>query len=157
MVTRLVLGCAMAAWGLSIAAIPLVAGATQAIDAAVAPLYVGQEVLVEGIVTAAERDGFIVRLRLGQPPQALTVQLVLGMLSRFPAHPEVHYLGKRVRVFGKITEFRGTAEIIVRDPDRIALYDDPASLDDAAALRQRVEQLEQRLNEIERDAAETGE
>lgn len=133
-------------------ALPLAAHANPPIDAAVAPLYVGHELLVEGVVTAAERDGYIVRLRLGQPPQTLTVQLVLGMLSRFPSQPEEHYLGRRVRVYGTISEFRGKAEIIVRDPDRIAVHDDTSTADaeNAGALRERVERLEERLRAIER-------
>lgn len=146
--------CQLPAWtvaALLLAALPQAALAAPPIDASVAPLYVGREMLVEGVVTAVERDGYIVRLRLGDPPQALRVQLVLGMLSRFPEDPQAHYLGNRVHVFGKITEFRGVAEIIVRDPERIALAEGASRIgsDEKAALLERLERLEERLRTLE--------
>jgi len=133
---------------------PQVAHAQPPIDAAVASLYVGKEVTVEGVVTAAERDGFIVRLRLDQPPQELRVQLILGMLSRFPSAPEVHYLGQRIRVFGKVQEFRGVREILVRDPTRIAIVDGDHGVEttETEQLQERLQQLEERLRALEAGA-----
>lgn len=120
---------------------------------AVAPLYVGSEQLLEGQVTAAVRDGHIVRLQVGDPPASITLQLVLGMLSRFPTQPEQHYLGQRIRAFGPLHSFRGQTEMIVRDPDNIAiLANQPATAidpDEHQALQQRVESLERRLEELE--------
>lgn len=134
--------------------LPASAPAGSVIDANVAPLYVGQEAIVEGVVTAAVRDGYVVRLSLGDGPQPLRVQLVLGMLSRFPAQPENYYLGKTVRVAGKITEFRGQAEIVVREPHNIALSSElpPEPVDSTAevnSLNERVRELEERIRQLE--------
>lgn len=134
---------------LVLAALPA-AAAEPPVDAGVAALYVGREITVEGDVTAATRDGYVVRLTVGTPPAHLRVQLLLGMLSRFPKDPEVFYLGRRVRVFGRVGEFRGEAEIILREPDRILVVD--ASAPGAAevdALKERVRELEERLQDLE--------
>lgn len=134
---------------LALVALPA-AAAEPPVDAGVAALYVGREVTVEGDVTAATRDGYVVRLTLGTPPAHLRVQLLLGMLSRFPKDPEVFYLGRRVRVFGRVGEFRGEAEMILREPDRILVVDaatrEGAEVD---ALKERVRELEERLQDLE--------
>lgn len=139
----------LAALAVVVPALPA-AAAEPPVDAGVAALYVGREVTVEGVVSAAERDGYVVRLTVGTPPAHLRVQLLLGMLSRFPKDPEVFYLGRRVRVFGRVGEFRGEAEIILREPDRILVVD--AAVPEAAevdALKERVRELEERLQDLE--------
>lgn len=134
---------------LALVALPA-AAAEPPVDAGVAALYVGREVTVEGDVTAATRDGYVVRLTLGTPPAHLRVQLLLGMLSRFPKDPEVFYLGRRVRVFGRVGEFRGEAEIILREPDRILVVDAAAGEGaEVDALKERVRELEERLQDLE--------
>lgn len=133
------------------------------ISAAVASLYVGRTQVVEGKVEAAERRDSTVRLHLGTTPQSLVVSLILGLLSRFPAHPEQYYLGKEVRVVGTIESFRGVPEISVHDPDHIQVVEstsassrplpptEPAQLsaDEAAKLRQQVEQMRTRMQDLE--------
>lgn len=134
---------------LALAAVQAVA-AEPPIDAGVAALYVGRERSVEGVVTAAERDGYVARLTLGTPPNSLRVQLLLGMLSRFPEDPETHYLGRKVRVYGRIGEFRGQTEIILREPDRIVVVDEmPAADPNVGILEDRVRELEDRLRSLE--------
>ncbi len=91
------------------------------IAANVAGFFVGEEKLVEDTVTAAEREGNIVHLQLGKPPQALRVSLIIGLLSKFPAAPEQYYLGKTVRVTGMIHSFRGAPEMDVHDAADIQL------------------------------------
>lgn len=145
---------------LCFAALPAVA-AEPPIDAGVASLYVGRKVTVEGVVTAAERDGWIVRLDLGSPPQTLRVQLVLGILSRFPENPEAYYLGKEIRVYGEVAEFRGQPEIILREPDRIVVVggdDDPIPAErNVRVLENRVRELEDRLQVLESQTTPTAE
>jgi len=157
---------------------PAVAG-EQPISASVASLFVGEEKVVEDTVTAAARDGNVVRLRLGKPPRDLSVVLIIGLLSKFPADPERYYLGKPVRVAGVIRNFRGATEMEINDPARIevaamaALPVAPAavvqrSTAEAAAaaegpasegptlwrrldqLSERVRQLEERVQRLER-------
>lgn len=130
------------------------------ISANVAALFVGQEKIVEGTVEAAQRDGNVVRLRLGKSPHALTVSLVIGLLSDFPADPEHFYLGKSVRVAGMIESFRDTPEIVVHDAAKIRLSSAAAAAAeaadagkdgtaDASSLREQVQMLSERMRALE--------
>ncbi len=141
------------------------------ISATVAGLYVGRDQVIEGRVESAERREQTVQLHLGTTDQSLTVFLVIGLLSKFPPHPEQHYLGKEIRVSGTIESFRGVPEITVNDPERIQVVDRGASAPRPAAaaaagaadnevvrLRQQVEQLrsqaqllEERLKQLENE------
>jgi len=132
-----------------------------AISASVAPLFVGEEKIVEGKVTAAERDANVVHLRFGVAPQALTVSLVMGLLSDFPREPERYYLGQTVRVAGTIRSFKDRPEIVVHDPANIKLVGAPTQqvserappappgAEDAAALREQVKTLNERVRALE--------
>lgn len=126
------------AWLTSLCVIPTFPGesfatpADVSISPSVASLFVGKEKVVEGIVSAAPREGNVVRLQLGTPPQSLTVSLVIGLLSNFPPDPEHYYLGKTVRVVGTIQSFRGAGEIAIHDPALIQVVD--ASVPPAARL-----------------------
>jgi hypothetical protein len=152
----------------------LVAAADVSIAPSVASLFVGEEKTVEGVVATAARDGNTVRLRLGTPPQDVSVSLVIGLLSNFPADPEHYYTGKTIRVTGTIRSFRGAAEIVVHDPAVLQVVGvaPPAAMPPAAverpagrsggvmaeaslqqrldALGERVRQLEERVQQLER-------
>jgi hypothetical protein len=131
-----------------------------AISATVAPLFVGEEKIVEGTVIAADRDANVVYLRFGTAPQALTVSLVIGLLSDFPSDPEHYYLGHAVRVVGTIRSFKDRPEIVIHDPANIKLIDAttpqnsraaataPESAD-APALREQVKTLNERVRTLE--------
>jgi len=133
------------------------AGAAEApIAVAVAPLFVGEEKVVEGVVTAVSKDANVVTLQLGTPPHALTVSLVIGLLTRFPTNPEVYYAGKTVRVAGVIEDFRNVLEMTVRDPANIEVVDfdaarrtDPKIREEQEAMRARVQSLEERIRQLE--------
>lgn len=132
-----------------------------AISASVAPLFIGEEKIVEGKVTAAERDANVVHLRFGAAPQALTVSLVIGLLSDFPRDPEHYYLGQTVRVAGTIRSFKDRPEIVIHDPANIRIVAAttpqaneraPAALpssEDAAGLREQVKTLNERVRALE--------
>ena len=168
---------AVAVWcGLLLVALvrPGLADPTETIQPSEAPQFVGRKKIVEGRVTAAQRDGNGMRLRLGDAPHDLSVALLSSWLNDFGAAPERDYLGKTVRVTGVIRSFRGAPEIVVRDPAAIqvvgaatvpavgtssdpgaAASDSGAAADDSwvrerlDALDQRVRQLEQRLQQLE--------
>jgi hypothetical protein len=142
------------------ALITLVSTAAAAVEApitvSVAPLFVGEEKVVEGVVTAVEKDVNVVTLQLGTPPHTLAVSLVIGLLTRFPASPEVYYAGKTVRVAGTIEKFRDTLEMTIRDPANVEVVDlDAARREDAKlreeheAMRSRVQSLEERIRQLE--------
>lgn len=109
--TLVVVACGVSVWSG-----PLHAGGTNSpISASVASLFIGEDKLVEGTVSAAERDGNVLRLRLGPAPKDLSVALVRTWFSALPAEPETYFLGRTVRVAGTIQSFRGAPEIVVRD------------------------------------------
>jgi DNA/RNA endonuclease YhcR with UshA esterase domain len=151
----------VAGLGLVLPSLCLAASRDAAIAANVAPLFVGEEKIVEGTVTAAEREGSVVYLRFGSAPHSLTVSLVIGLLSNFPSEPERYYLGKAVRVVGLIRTFRDRPEIVIHDPADITLVDalPPAvseraavavpARDEAAALREQVKTLNERVRMLE--------
>ena len=155
-VTPWLAGLVLVLTGVSRAATP-----DSAISANVAMLFVGEEKIVEGTVTAAQRDANVVRLRCGAAPQALTVSLVIGLHSDFPAEPERYYLGKNVRVAGKIRSFKDHPEMVIHDPADIKVVgatvpqaSQPATAappagDDAAALREQVKTLNERVRTLE--------
>lgn len=148
---------------LGLAGVSRAASRDAAISANVATLFVGQEKIVEGTVTAAERDANVVHLRFGAAPQALTVSLVIGLLSDFPAEPERYYLGKSVRVAGTIRSFKDRPEMVIHDPADIKMVgatapqtSQPAAgarpgSDDAAALREQVKTLNERVRTLENE------
>ena len=128
------------------------------ITAGVAALFIDQDKIVEGPVTVVERDANTVRLRLGHPPQTLTVSLIIGLLSKFPPDPERYYFGKTVRVFGTIHSFRGELEMVIHDPALIEIADAPRTAtpaidtsvrDNIDALKQRVRELEEQVRQLQ--------
>jgi hypothetical protein len=146
---------------LGLAGISRAASPDAAISANVATLFVGQEKIVEGTVTTAERDANVVHLRFGTGPQALTVSLVIGLLNDFPHEPERYYLGKSVRIAGTIRSFKDRPEMVIHDPADIKVVgatvpqtSQPATgarqgSDDAPALREEVKTLNERVRMLE--------
>jgi hypothetical protein len=97
------------------------------ISPSVAGLFVGEDKSIEGRVSAAEREGNTVRLRLGAPPHDVAVSLIIGLLSNFPPEPERYYNGKTVRVTGTIRSFRGATEVVIHDPASIQVMGEAGS------------------------------
>jgi DNA/RNA endonuclease YhcR with UshA esterase domain len=130
--------------------------AIESIDVSVAPLYIGREVIVEGTITSAERDANIVRLQMGPPGRGLIVALVIPLLNDFPPAPETYYTGKLIRAAGLISSYRGKPELAVRGAEDISVVGetrkpavDTGAQEEAAALRQKVRDLELRVKELE--------
>lgn len=114
------------------------ATADVSISPSVASLFIGQEKIVEGTVAATQREGNVVRLLIGTPPQTVTVSLVIGLLSKYPSEPERYYLGKTVRVAGTIQDFRHAVEIELHDAALIEVVEAPipqASAPDTAPVK----------------------
>lgn len=125
------------------------------IAVSVAPLFVGEEKVVEGVVTAVEKDVNVLTLQLGTPPHAMAVSLIIGLLTRFPANPEVYYAGKTVLVAGTIEQFRDRLEMTIRNPAHIEVVDldarhqDPKLREEQEAMRARLKSLEERIRQLE--------
>lgn len=92
--------------------------------------HIGEYVTVEGKVV--DSKGYVFKggrgtasfLNIGKPypePDRFTVVIWPEDRSRFPEEPENYYLGKKVRVSGRIKKYKGTPEIILRDPNKIEI------------------------------------
>ncbi len=83
--------------------------------------YVGEIVTVEGDVAAAHTtdDGCV--LEFSDDPHAFRVVLLVPLLSSLPRQPDRLYRGARVRVSGRVLRFGGRPEMVLRDPDQIAI------------------------------------
>ncbi|MFQ5666176.1 MAG: hypothetical protein ACE5I7_07060 [Candidatus Binatia bacterium] len=138
----------------------LAVSAAATISANVAGRFVGRQKIVEGTVAAARREGSVVRLHLGTAPRSLTVSLVIGLLSDFPARPEQYYLHRTVRVAGMIRSFRGTPEIVVHSVANIRVVGSapavaPRSSDleegvgNQQSVRERLDALNDRIRLLE--------
>jgi hypothetical protein len=144
---------------LPICAALVVASPFPSIAPNVAPLFVGEQVVVEGLVRSSERDGNVVRLRLGKSPRDISVALVLGLLTDFPEAPEEYFLGERVRVAGVVDSFRGRVEMVIRDPRNIRVVGVPSSSPplpppgagpaDEVSVQEQLESLQQQLRRME--------
>ena len=102
--------------------------AADTLDPAEAGSHVGEEATVCGEVTGAKFSGHRKRkptfIDFGPPhPNQLFTALIWGEYSdKFDYVPE-SLLGKTVCVSGKITEYKGKAEIKVSDPTQIRIME----------------------------------
>ena len=84
--------------------------------------YIGQTKTAEGTIvkTFKYTEGKIIFLNFHEPYQGYFTAIVWSSdWDKFPFAPEVYYKGKEVRVTGEIIEYKGSPEIVVRDPSQI--------------------------------------
>ena len=104
--------------------------ATKVISWKDAAKHVGEHKTVEGMIV--DSKGFVTRggkgtasfLNIGKPypdPSRFTVVIWPEDRSLFPGEPENYYLGKKVRVSGRIGTYKGSPQIILRDPNKIEI------------------------------------
>lgn len=84
--------------------------------------HVGRIVVVEGDVRAVEREGRRLTLIFDPgDPRALRVTLLIPLVTDLPPAPEALYRERTVRVHGRVTRTAGHLDVVVTDPDRIAV------------------------------------
>ncbi len=84
--------------------------------------YIGQVRTVEGVIVKTSKydSGGITFLNFHDPYEGyFTVVIYSDDLDDFPQDPEVMYHMKKVRVTGKIIDYKGSPEIVVDDPSQI--------------------------------------
>lgn len=92
--------------------------------------HVGKHKTVEGRIV--DSKGYVFRggkgtasfLNIGKPypdPDRFTVVIWPEDRSRFPGEPENYYLGKKVRVSGRIGTYKGSPQIILKSPSQIKI------------------------------------
>ena len=93
------------------------------VGACLAGKYLDKEVIVEGKIVDAHRDlksnTVFLNFEKGYPNQCFTGVIFSSDLYKFVQNPENYYLNKTVRIFGKVKEYRGRPEIILKNPSQI--------------------------------------
>lgn len=107
------------------------AGATAAWAVEIAPhearQHIGEIVTVVGEVTGAETAGDTCTLTFGPEPDGLRVVLLLPVLTDLPEHPERLYRDRRIRATGRIQQFKGIPEMVLRGAARVEVIGFSAS------------------------------
>jgi DNA/RNA endonuclease YhcR with UshA esterase domain len=114
--------------------------------------YLGQRLTVEGEVVRVHNSGKAAFLNFAQDYRGqFSVVIFAADFEQWPQPPDQVYLGQRVRVSGKIKDYKGAPEVIVESPDQIEIVASaiitatpPAS---AVAWRSRGIDLEAELEE----------
>lgn len=86
--------------------------------------YIGKTKTVEGTIvkTFKYTKGKIIFLNFHDPYQGYFTAIIWSSdWDNFPFAPEDYYKGKEVRVTGEIIEYKGSPEIVVRDPSQIEI------------------------------------
>jgi hypothetical protein len=92
------------------------------IDACQARNYYGKEVIVEGRVVAnylSKKNNLFLNFGNPYPNQCFSVVIFNFDLSKFGVGSEKYYDQKTVRIRGKIQEYQGRPEIILKEPLQI--------------------------------------
>ncbi len=99
-------------------ALPLIAGSRAA-------EYVGQEVTVEGRVTAIHESPLATVIGFTQNFAGFTASIMAADRDKFPSDLAGRLRDRVVRVSGTISTYRGKPEMTVRDPAQLALAPAP--------------------------------
>ncbi|MEI7542124.1 MAG: OB-fold nucleic acid binding domain-containing protein [bacterium] len=82
--------------------------------------YVDSYVIFEGEIVSAYNNGKVCYLNLDKDyKNSITLVIFSTKFSRFPDKPEKCYLGKKVRVEGRIKDYKGRLEIILGGTESI--------------------------------------
>ena len=100
---------------------------TDTITADQAKDYIGETKTVKGLVASTSyafgsrgRPTFL-NLDEPYPNHVFTIVIWGSNRSKFDVTPEIHFKDKKVLVTGKITEYRGIPQIVVKNPGQIKL------------------------------------
>ena len=84
--------------------------------------YLGQRLTVEGDVVRVYNSGKAAFLNFAQDYQGnFSVVIFASDFEQWPQTPDQVYLGQRVRVTGKIKDYKGAPEMIVELPEQIEI------------------------------------
>jgi micrococcal nuclease len=84
--------------------------------------HYGETVIVEGTIVATYNSGNACFLNFHEDYKThFSVVIFKSDFGKFPDSPEEYYLNKKVQVEGKIKEYKGKPEIILKDPAKIKI------------------------------------
>jgi micrococcal nuclease len=82
--------------------------------------YYNQTKTVEGTVVVTRNTGKVCFLNFSENWRTdFTAVIFASDLAKFPASPEAYYKGKKVRITGRIQEYRGKPEVILKSSNQI--------------------------------------
>ena len=82
--------------------------------------YIGQDVIVEGTIVDTYDSGEAIFLNFDENySETFTAVIFSSDEYKFDFEPEDYYLGKKVKVSGKVKEYQGAPEIIVEEAGQI--------------------------------------
>ena len=85
--------------------------------------YVGHTATVEGVITDTFDTGKITFLNFSPKHDVFVAVVFAEDYGKFPLPPAKLYKGKKVWITGEVTDYRGTAQIIVHGPDQIEVFE----------------------------------
>ena len=82
--------------------------------------YVDKYVEFTGTIAASHNNGKICYLNFDRDYKKYIALLIFSdTFKKFPDRPEKYYLGKKVKVEGRVKEYKGRLEIILGSPEQI--------------------------------------
>ena len=83
---------------------------------------IGKNIVIEGTITKSHDSGKVVFLNFKDGLNLyLTCVIFASDFSNFPEKPEEFYLNKKVKVSGRVKEYKGAPEIVLSSQRQISL------------------------------------
>lgn len=84
--------------------------------------YLGRYVVTEGVIVGSYNSGKVCFLNFDRNyKQGLSLIIFASDFVKFPGSPEKYFLNKKVRVEGRVKDYKGKVEIIVKSMDQIKI------------------------------------
>lgn len=84
--------------------------------------HIGEPVAIEGTIVRTYNAGDVIFLNFAEEYQGtFTVVIFAADAGKFPQPPEQMFLNQYVRMYGEITEYQGTPQIVVNEPSQIEI------------------------------------
>ena len=96
------------------------------ISACSAKKHIGETVFVEGRVASvfrSKKNNVFLNFEKPYPYQCFAAVIFSSDLAKFPQDIEKLFEGKRVKIFGKIEQYKGKPEIILKSPNQIEILE----------------------------------
>ncbi len=83
---------------------------------------IGKNIIIEGTITKSHNSGKVVFLNFKDGLNLyLTCVIFASDFAKFPDKPEEYYLNKKVKVSGRVKEYKGAPEIVLSSQTQISL------------------------------------
>ncbi|MCX7698309.1 MAG: OB-fold nucleic acid binding domain-containing protein, partial [Candidatus Goldbacteria bacterium] len=84
--------------------------------------YIGEYIETDGVIVSSYNNGKVCFLNFHKDyKKYLTLVIFASDFKKFPDKPEKYYLGKNVKVEGRVKEYQGRPEIIIKTADQIKI------------------------------------